>query len=77
MNYKWESEEGGKADTVVTFTITPKSIADAEVVLGPSLRADGSEQTQTVEKVVLDGKELPAMFTPWRTTRERSLALIP
>ena len=60
VNYKWETEEGGKADTVVTFTITPKSIADAEVVLGPSLRADGSEQTQTVEKVVLDGKELPA-----------------
>ena len=60
VNYKWESEEGGKADTVVTFTITPKSIADAEVVLGPSLRANGSEQTQTVEKVVLDGKELPA-----------------
>lgn len=60
VNYKWENEEGGKADTVVTFAITPKSIADAEVVLGPSLRANGSEQTQTVEKVVLDGKELPA-----------------
>ena len=31
VNYKWETEEGGKADTVVTFTITPKSIAGAEV----------------------------------------------
>ena len=32
----------------------------ATVVLGKGLIANGAEQTQTVEKVLLDGKELPA-----------------
>ena len=44
-----------------TFTIKPKSIKNAKVVLGKGLIANGAEQTQTVEKVLLlDGKELPA-----------------
>lgn len=43
-----------------TFTIKPKSIEGATVVLGKGLAANGAEQTQTVEKVLLDGKELPA-----------------
>ena len=43
-----------------TLTIEPKSIKGATVVLGKALTANGAEQTQTVEKVLLDGKELPA-----------------
>ena len=43
-----------------TLTIEPKSIQSATVVLGKALTANGAEQTQTVEKVLLDGKELPA-----------------
>ena len=43
-----------------TLTIEPKSIKGAKVVLGKGLTANGAEQTQTVEKVLLDGKELPA-----------------
>ena len=43
-----------------TFTIKPKSIQSATVVLGKGLIANGAEQTQTVEKVLLDGKEIPA-----------------
>lgn len=42
------------------FTIDPKSIDGATVKLGKGLIANGAEQTQTVEKVLLDGKELPA-----------------
>ena len=42
------------------FTINPKSIDGATVKLGKALTANGAEQTQTVEKVLLDGKELPA-----------------
>ena len=43
-----------------TLTIKPKSIKDAKVVLGKGLTANGAEQTQAVEKVLLDGKEIPA-----------------
>ena len=43
-----------------TFTIKPKSIQSATVVLGKGLAANGAEQTQTVEKVLLNNKELPA-----------------
>ena len=43
-----------------TFTIKPKSIQSATVVLGKGLTANGAEQTQTVEKVLLVNKELPA-----------------
>ena len=43
-----------------TLTIEPKSIKGAKVVLGKALTANGAEQTQAVEKVLLDGKELPA-----------------
>ena len=43
-----------------TFTIKPKSIKGATVVLGKGLTANGAEQTQTVEKVLLDDKEIPA-----------------
>lgn len=43
-----------------TFTIKPKSIQSATVVLGKALTANGAEQTQTVEKVLLNDKELPA-----------------
>ena len=42
------------------FTIDPKSIDGATVVLGKGLAANGAEQTQTVEKVLLGDKELPA-----------------
>ena len=42
------------------FTINPKSIDGATVKLGKALTANGAEQTQTVEKVLLDGKEIPA-----------------
>ena len=43
-----------------TFTIKPKSIQSATVVLGKGLAANGAEQTQTVEKVLLGDKEIPA-----------------
>ena len=43
-----------------TLTIEPKSIKGAKVVLGKALTANGAEQTQTVEKVLLGDKELPA-----------------
>ena len=43
-----------------TLTIEPKSIKGATVVLGKGLIANGAEQTQTVEKVLLVNKELPA-----------------
>ena len=43
-----------------TLTIEPKSIKGAKVVLGKGLAANGAEQTQTVEKVLLVNKELPA-----------------
>ena len=43
-----------------TLTIEPKSIKGAKVVLGKGLIANGAEQTQTVEKVLLDDKEIPA-----------------
>ena len=43
-----------------TLTIEPKSIKGATVVLGKGLAANGAEQTQTVEKVLLGDKELPA-----------------
>ena len=42
------------------FTINPKSIDGAKVVLGKGLIANGAEQTQTVEKVLLGDKEIPA-----------------
>ena len=42
------------------FTIEPKSIKGATVVLGKGLAANGAEQTQTVEKVLLGDKEIPA-----------------
>ena len=47
-------------ETTANFVIEPKSIKGAKVVLGKGLIANGAEQTQTVEKVLLDGKELPA-----------------
>ena len=43
-----------------TFTIEPKSIKGATVVLGKGLAANGAKQTQTVEKVLLGDKEIPA-----------------
>lgn len=46
--------------TTANFVIKPKSIKGAKVVLGKALTANGAEQTQTVEKVLLDGKEIPA-----------------
>lgn len=52
------AESGNQTRT--TATIDPKSIDGATVVLGKGLIANGAEQTQTVEKVLLDGKELPA-----------------
>ena len=47
-------------ETTANFVIEPKSIKGAKVVLGKGLTANGAEQTQTVEKVLLDGKEIPA-----------------
>lgn len=52
-NYSITFEKG-------TFTITPKPIEKAEVTLGDALKYTGKEQTQTVAKVTLDGKEIPA-----------------
>ena len=46
--------------TTANFVIGPKSIKDAKVVLGKGLIANGAEQTQTVEKVLLYDKEIPA-----------------
>ena len=46
--------------TTANFVIEPKSIKDAKVVLGKGLIANGAEQTQTVAKVLLINKELPA-----------------
>ena len=42
------------------FTINPKPIDSATVKLGKGLIANGAEQTQTVEKVMLGDKELSA-----------------
>ena len=47
-------------ETTANFVIEPKSIKGAKVVLGKGLIANGAEQTQTVEKVLLDDKEIPA-----------------
>ena len=47
-------------ETTANFVIKPKSIKGAKVVLGKGLTANGAEQTQTVEKVLLINKELPA-----------------
>ena len=47
-------------ETTANFVIEPKSIKGATVVLGKGLIANGAEQTQTVEKVLLDDKEIPA-----------------
>ena len=47
-------------ETTANFVIEPKSIKDAKVVLGKALTANGAEQTQTVEKVLLGDKEIPA-----------------
>ena len=47
-------------ETTANFVIEPKSIEGATVVLGKGLIANGAEQTQTVEKVLLDDKEIPA-----------------
>ena len=47
-------------ETTANFVIEPKSIKGATVVLGKALTANGAEQTQTVEKILLDGKEIPA-----------------
>lgn len=52
------AESGNQTRT--TATIDPKSVDGATVKLGKGLTANGAEQTQTVEKVLLDGKELPA-----------------
>ena len=52
------AESGNQTRT--TATIDPKSIDGATVKLGKGLTANGAEQTQTVEKVLLGGKELPA-----------------
>ena len=60
-----EAKEGANPNYSITcskgtFTITPKPIDGAEVTLGDALKYTGEEQTQTVAKVTLDGKELPA-----------------
>lgn len=47
-------------ETTANFVIEPKSIKGAKVKLGKGLIANGAEQTQTVEKVLLDDKEIPA-----------------
>lgn len=52
------AESGNQTRTAAT--IDPKSVDGATVKLGKGLTANGAEQTQTVERVLLDGKELPA-----------------
>lgn len=42
------------------FTISKASIKGAEITLGPALVYNGSEQTQTVSKVELDGTDITA-----------------
>ena len=44
----------------VTVTIAPKSIDGAVITLGEALTANGSTQTQRVERVTLDGQVLTA-----------------
>ena len=44
----------------VSADILPKDLAKAEVTLGEALITNGKTQTQTVEKVMLDGTELTA-----------------
>ena len=51
-----DSMYSGSAD----FEITKKPITGAVVTLGESLTYNGSEQTQTVIKVTLDGKDITA-----------------
>ena len=41
--------------TTAKFTIAPKSIANAEVTLGEGLTYNGTEQSQSVASVVIDG----------------------
>lgn len=58
-------KENANPNYQITFgeailTITPKPINKATVSLGKGLTANGEEQTQTVTKVLLDGKEIPA-----------------
>ena len=47
-------------ETTANFVIEPKSIKGATVKLGKGLTANGAEQTQTVAKVLLGDKEIPA-----------------
>lgn len=42
------------------FTINPRNISGADVTLGNSLTYNGTEQTQTIAKVVAGGIEVPA-----------------
>ena len=60
-----EAKEGSNPNYSITFekgsfTITQKPIDTAEVTLGDALTYTGKEQIQNVEKVTLDGKEIPA-----------------
>ena len=45
------------------FSIKPADIADAKVTLGDELKDNGSEQTQEVSKVELDGKDITDLCT--------------
>ncbi len=56
-----ETDSYKSGTATADFTIAPKSIKGAKVVLGAGLTANGSEQEQTVDSVVLpDGTKLAA-----------------
>lgn len=48
---------GGTSNTA-TFTILPKDISEAEVVLGDALTYNGAEQTMSVLRATVDGLDI-------------------
>lgn len=63
-----DSLYSGSAD----FEITKKPITGAVVTLGESLTYNGSEQTQTVIKVTLDGKDITAFCDVSENTAKKA-----
>lgn len=60
-----EVDETANPNYAITFaqgflTVTPRSIETAQVKLGKVLTSNGSEQTQEIEQITLDGSKIPA-----------------
>ena len=53
-----ETENYQKISLKLPIIIEPKSINNAEIILGEDLKYTGEEQTQAIEKVYVDGVEL-------------------